>query len=133
METPKADGTVLTNPNLEICMTLVAASSRINKTFPTPEGGNPNTVFSGTAHRSQFQLQELVDLFSVDPLTEPCVRNICLVPGLCPDHAKFAITTRGSDKIGKTDANGLTQAFVTDKQENYYLHAINNKIKKLDN
>jgi type VI secretion system secreted protein VgrG len=39
----------------------------------------------------------------------------------------------GHISYGKTDANGLTQAFVTDKQENYYLHAINNKIKKLDN
>ncbi|QXR29040.1 type VI secretion system Vgr family protein [Acinetobacter junii] len=52
---------------------------------------------------------------------------------LMPFTSYMLMNDQGHVSYGKTDANGLTQAFVTDKQENYYLHAINDKIKKLDN
>ena len=52
---------------------------------------------------------------------------------LMPFTSYMLMNGQGHVSYGKTDANGLTQAFVTDKQENYYLHAINDKIKKLDN
>ncbi len=50
-----------------------------------------------------------------------------------PFTSYMLMNDQGHVSYGKTDANGLTQAFVNDKQENYYLHAINDKIKKLDN
>ncbi|ENV62901.1 hypothetical protein F949_01743 [Acinetobacter junii NIPH 182] len=52
---------------------------------------------------------------------------------LLPFTSYMLMNDQGHVSYGKTDANSLTQAFVTDKQENYYLHAINDKIKKLDN
>jgi len=52
---------------------------------------------------------------------------------LLPFTSYMLMNDQGQVGHGKTDANGLTQAFVTDKQENYYLHAINDTIKKLDN
>ncbi|QFS18738.1 hypothetical protein FHP22_10125 [Acinetobacter indicus] len=52
---------------------------------------------------------------------------------LLPFTSYMLMNDQGHVSYGKTDVNGLTQAFVTDKQENYYLHAINDKIKKLDN
>ena len=52
---------------------------------------------------------------------------------LLPFTFYMLMNDQGHVNYGQTDANGLTQAFVTDKQETYYLHAINNKIKKLDN
>ena len=52
---------------------------------------------------------------------------------LMPFTSYMLMNDQGHVSYGKTDANSLTQAFVTDKQENYYLHAINDKIKKLDN
>ncbi len=52
---------------------------------------------------------------------------------LLPFTSYMLMNDQGHVSYGKTDANSLTQAFVTDKQENYYLHAINDKIEKLDN
>ncbi|MEB6479303.1 type VI secretion system Vgr family protein [Acinetobacter vivianii] len=52
---------------------------------------------------------------------------------LLPFTSYMLMNDQGQVGHGRTDANGLTQAFVTDKQENYYLHAINDTIKKLDN
>ncbi|MCI3878613.1 type VI secretion system Vgr family protein [Acinetobacter higginsii] len=51
---------------------------------------------------------------------------------LLPFTSYMLMNDQGHVSYGKTDANSLTQAFVTDKQENYYLHAINHNIKKLD-
>ncbi|WP_130804311.1 type VI secretion system Vgr family protein [Acinetobacter ihumii] len=52
---------------------------------------------------------------------------------LLPFTSYMLMNDQGQVGHGKTDVNGLTKAFVTDKQENYYLHAINDTIKKLDN
>ncbi|OUY05519.1 type VI secretion system protein, partial [Acinetobacter indicus] len=51
---------------------------------------------------------------------------------LLPFTSYMLMNDQGHVSYGKTDANSLTQAIVTDKQENYYLHAINHNIKKLD-
>ena len=124
----------ITSPS-EIVITAGGSQIKINSSGIFPITGGKFEVkagqhlFMGGAN-AQAQIPLIPTLGQYNIQFELCDKE---TQDLMPFTSYMLMNDQGHVSYGKTDANGLTQAFVTDKQENYYLHAINDKIKKLDN